>query len=198
LILSWHEKKILVKKNWGTNLPNELTFYNGIDWARFLTEPAIDALGHIDVWTRSYKKRRVYLETEPAVFCGSSRTVHTRLAFNGNCLGWADSLTEFAGCDHVENSSLPNFSEVLTNTSFLSAGVSAESVLSTEAGRQRSLLKGIRDSVRRPEELLEHNPHPYMAIRSRESQRTTANGPRRISVKKNKWTALSIALGPSL
>jgi hypothetical protein len=43
------------------------TFHNGIDWASFLAEAAVDALGHIDICTNYFRQAGMWnaLEDKP-------------------------------------------------------------------------------------------------------------------------------------
>lgn len=65
------------------------------------------------------------------IISGSSSTsINTLFSFDGDSLGRTNSLTELAG-----------------NASFFSRGISAESVLATEAGGDRTFLEWVEDCV---------------------------------------------------
>lgn len=59
-------------------------------------------------------------------------SILTLLGLNGNSLGGADGFAELAG-----------------NAALLTGGITAESVLTTETGRDGTLLEGVEDSVTR-------------------------------------------------
>lgn len=71
-------------------------------------------------------------------------------------------------------------------------------MFTTEARRKRSFLKRIHYCIWRAEYLFHNYPHAYTRCQNLDSTGSRNNLPRNISVKKNKCTALSIALGPFL
>ena len=83
----------------------QLTLYDRIHGTGFLTESAVDALGHIDICSPSHPSVNRRPEQEKSltrrltltVFCCPSRTVHARLAFNRDSLRRTNSFTQLAG-----------------------------------------------------------------------------------------------------
>jgi hypothetical protein len=69
-------------------------------------------------------------------------SVETGLGLDSDSLSGADGLAQLAG-----------------NAALLAVGVPPQRVLSTETGREGTLLEGVHDGVRGAEELLEDDPH---------------------------------------
>lgn len=91
----------------------EHTLNNGIHGAALLAVTAVDTLGHIDVVTGR-----------------PSASINTFLGFDGDGLGRADGLAEFAG-----------------DAALLAGGIAAQGVFATEAGGDGTLFKGVEDGV---------------------------------------------------
>jgi hypothetical protein len=89
------------------------TFNNGINWATLLAVAAVDALGHINI-----------ISGRPAT------SVHSLLCFNGDSLGRADGLAEFAG-----------------DAALFAGWVASKSVFATETWGDWSFLEGVEDGV---------------------------------------------------
>lgn len=141
-LVSIREELLLVIEQFLVCLCGELkvrSLHDGIHWTRLLTEPAIDALGHVDV-----------------VACGSSAAVGTCLCLNGDSLrGKMKEGMKHTSYLKVRTTDLCwayGLAEFACNAPLLSIGVSPEGVLPTKPRADRALLEWIVESGRLPEE----------------------------------------------
>ena len=105
--------------------------YDGVDGARFLTEAAVDALGHVDV-----------------VASGSPTSVSASLRLDRDRLQHTESrsvtLHRFK-TSHKHLRRTNGFAQLAGDAALLAGRVASQGVLASEAGTERSLLERVVD-----------------------------------------------------